>query len=316
MTPFPNPQEILPLNTVRDLWRWSITILQRSGVFFGHGYPTPQEEARHLLLFSLSLPRDQDPTLWLDARLLPHEREEFLELLKRRIVERIPVPYLTREAWLGPHRFYCDERVLIPRSFIAEALEETLVFLIEDFHALQRVADVCTGGGSLAILLALHCPEARVDAVDISPDALAVARLNCAEYGLSEQIHLFEGDLLEPLEEGVYDLIISNPPYVDQAAMENLPAEYRREPVTALASGLDGLDHVRRILATAHRHLSPEGWLVVEVGHQANELEAAFPNLPFIWLELSAGDRFVFALPYAALESLDCAVPAPLSLPE
>ncbi|KXW58594.1 50S ribosomal protein L3 N(5)-glutamine methyltransferase [Ferrovum myxofaciens] len=303
MKPFPNSHEILPLNTLRDLWRWGVTILQRSGVFFGHGYPTPQEEARHLLLFSLSLPRDQDPTLWLDAHILPHEREEFLGLLQRRIEERIPVPYLTHEAWLGPHRFYCDERTLIPRSFIAEALEDALVFLIEDFHTLQRVADVCTGGGSLAILLALHCPEARVDAADISPDALAVARLNCAEYGLSAQIHLFEGDLLEPLEEGIYDLIISNPPYVDQAAMENLPAEYRQEPIAALASGIDGLDHVRRILTTAHRHLSPEGWLVVEVGHQADALEAAFPHLPFIWLDLSAGNRFVFALPYAALGS-------------
>jgi len=292
---FPSTDQVECLRTVRDFWRLGLTCLQPGEVFFGHGYPGPEEESRHLLLYTLALPQG-DITPWLDACLLPAERQQFLTLLRRRIEERIPMAYLTQEAWLGPYRFFVDERALIPRSFIAEALEDGLDFLIDDFTSLQRVADVCTGGGSLAILLALKCPQAQVDATDLSVAALAVATRNLHDYGLEEHIHLLHGDLCEKLMPSAYDLIISNPPYVDGAAMSALPAEYAKEPVQALASGPDGLDHIRRILAAAPLHLTANGLLVVEVGHQADVLEHAFPHLPFIWLDLSGGSRQVFAL--------------------
>lgn len=289
------------LLTVLDLWRHGISTLNRAEVFFGHGLDNAQDEVRQLLLHTLALPRDEDPSPWLSARVLPDERAMFLERLNQRIHQRIPVPYLTQEAWLGNLPFYCDERVLIPRSFLAEVLDEGLEALIPNWPALHRVADVCTGGGSLAILLALKCPDAQVDATELSADALAVASLNRARYGLEDRLQLFQGDLLTPLESHAYDLIITNPPYVDQAAMRALPPEYRCEPKLALESGADGLDHIRRILQQAAQHLTVDGWLLAEVGHQAEALESAFPQLPFIWLDLASGGQHVFALPYEAL---------------
>lgn len=290
------------LKTVLDLWRHGISTLNRAEVFFGHGLANAQDEVRHLLLHTLALPRDEDPSPWLSARVLPEERALFLERLHQRVHQRIPVPYLTQEAWLGDLPFYCDERVLIPRSFIAEILEDGLAPLLPDWPSLDRVADVCTGGGSLAILLALKCPDARVDATDLSADALAVATINRAHYGLEDRLQFFQGDLLSPLEPHAYSLIITNPPYVDHAAMQSLPPEYHCEPTLALESGMDGLDHVRRILHQAARYLTPDGWLVVEVGHQAERLERAFPTLPFIWLDLASGGQHVFALPCEALK--------------
>ena len=293
MTPW--NQAVDTLRTVRDLIRFAVTQFSASQAYFGHGYPGPVEEASYLVLHALGLPHEER-ALWLDAQLLPAEREAALTLVRRRIEERLPAAYLTHEAWLGPFRFYVDERVIVPRSFIADALNEGLEPWIDDFETLVRVADICTGGGSLAILLALKCPLADVDAVDLSADALAVAAKNVADYGLEAQVHLHQGDLFEGLLPGAYDLIVSNPPYVDAAAMAALPEEYLKEPRMALESGADGLDHVRRLLADAPKFLKAAGLLVVEVGHQRDVLEDAFPHLPLVWLDLPAGDRYVFVL--------------------
>ncbi len=281
------------LVTVRDLIRYAVSTFTDQNVFFGHGYPGPVEEASYLVLFALGLPHQQRD-LWLDARVLKEERHRALELVQRRIDERTPAAYLTREAWLGPFRFYVDERVIVPRSFLADVLQEGLEPWIEDFDALTRVADICTGGGSLAILLALRCPQAHVDAVDLSRDALAVATKNVGDYGLENRIELHCGDLFEGLERHAYDLIISNPPYVDEAAMAVLPPEYRKEPAMALGSGSDGLDHARRLIENAAHYLKPGGILVVEIGHQRLRLEAAFPHIPWVWLDLPGGDGYVF----------------------
>ena len=283
------------LFTVRDLLRFAVSAFSSHQIYFGHGYPGPTEEASYLVLHALGLPHDQRE-LWLDAHLLPEERRAALALVRRRVEERVPAAYLTHEAWLGPFRFYVDERTIVPRSFIADALQEGLEPWIGDFEAIARAADICTGGGSLAILLALRCPNAQVDAVDLSPDALEVARKNILEYGLQDRIQLHRGDLFKGLEQGAYDLIISNPPYVDEAAMASLPAEYRKEPEMALASGPDGLDHVRRLIAEAPDYLKPGGLLVVEIGHQRAGLEAAFPEIPWVWLDLPGGDSYVFAV--------------------
>ncbi len=286
---------VLYLSTVRDWIRYAVTQFTQNELFFGHGYPGPETEASYLVLHQLGLSHaTQD--LWLDAVLLPGEREALCALLDTRIRTRKPAAYLTREAWLGPYRFYVDERTIVPRSFIADALNEGLEFWIPDFEHLERVADICTGGGSLAILLALKCPQAQVDAVDLSMEALQVAALNREAYGLEEQIQLRQGDLFEGLAPEAYDLIVSNPPYVDAHAMASLPPEYRQEPALALASGDDGLDHTRRLLTQAAAYLKPNGILVVEVGHQRARLEAAFARVPFTWLDLPGGDSYVFVL--------------------
>lgn len=281
------------LVTVRDHIRFAVSAFDRHDVFFGHGFPGPVEEASYLVLHALGLSHEER-SLWLDARLLPEESLAVLDLVRRRVEKRLPAAYLTHEAWLGPFRFYVDERVIVPRSFIAEALEGGLDPWIDDFEALKRVADICTGGGSLAILLALKCPHARVDAVDLSLEALAVAERNVADYGLEDRIRLMRGDLFEGLTPGAYGLIVSNPPYVDEKAMQTLPAEYRHEPHVALASGTDGLDHVKRLLSEAPRYLEPGGWLAMEVGHQRPLLEDAFPDIPWVWLDLPGGDSYVF----------------------
>ncbi len=290
-----HPDALSTLSTVRHWLRYAVSQFTRHDLFFGHGFPGPEAEASYLVLHALGLPH-ASRDLWLDALLLPQERQAVWALLEQRILTRKPAAYLTQEAWLGPYRFYVDERALVPRSFIAEALNEGLDYWIAEFDRLERVADICTGGGSLAILLALKCPQAKVDAVDLSPQALQVATLNRAAYGLQEQIQLHQGDLFEGLEPGAYDLILSNPPYVDAPAMASLPPEYQQEPSLALASGEDGLEHTRRLLTHAATYLKPGGLLVVEVGHQRARLEAAFARTPFTWLDLSAGDSYVFVL--------------------
>jgi ribosomal protein L3 glutamine methyltransferase len=220
------------------------------------------------------------------------EREAF-RLLDERVRTRKPLAYLIREAWLGDRRFYVDERVIVPRSFIAELLHERLRPWIS--HPVGRALDLCTGSGCLAILLALTFPKARIDATDISRPALAVARRNVASYRLGRRVRLLHADLF-PAARKRYDLIVANPPYVRAAAMRKLPPEYRREPRIALAGGADGLAFVRRILDGAPEFLRPGGWLVVEAGHSRGAVERAFPRLPFIWAETSAGDDCVFLL--------------------
>ena len=219
-----------------------------------------------------------------------------LRAVERRVRERIPAAYLTREAWLAGHSFYVDERVIVPRSFIAELLGEQLAPWIEDADAVSDALDLCTGSGCLPILAALAFPNARIDAADLSRDALDVAARNVADYGLGERIALIESDLFAALAGRTYDLIVSNPPYVDAESVAALPPEYRAEPALALGSGADGLDAARRILAAAKAHLKPGGLLVMEIGHNRAALEAAFPALPFVWLDTSSGDQFVFLL--------------------
>ena len=217
-------------------------------------------------------------------------------MIERRVRERLPAAYLTHEAWLGEHRFYVDERVIVPRSFIAELLHEQLAPWVENPDAVTSALDLCTGSGCLAILAALAFPDAQVDAVDLSKDALDVAAKNVADYGLTDRIDLIESDLFAALKGRRYDVILSNPPYVNAESVAALPPEYQAEPALALGSGEDGLDATRKILAGAKAHLNPGGLLVVEIGHNRDALEAAYPALPFTWLDTESGDQFVFML--------------------
>lgn len=284
------------LTTLRDFLRFAVSRFNAAGLHFGHGTDNAWDEAVYLALHALNLPLDRlEP--FLDARLLPPERKSLLELYRRRVEERLPAAYLTHEAWLSGFRFYVDRRVIVPRSFIAETLEDRLSPWVADSESITRILDLCTGSGCLAILAALHFPNARVDALDLSADALDVARRNVADYRLEARVRLIESDAFTALgAEDRYDLILSNPPYVDAESVATLPEEYRKEPAIALGSGKDGLDFTRRILSDAAQHLRPNGLLVVEIGHNRDALEAAFPQTPFTWLETSAGGQFVFML--------------------
>lgn len=283
------------LITVRDWLRFAVSRFNEAGLFFGHGSDNAFDEAAYLILHTLHLPLDRlEP--FLDASLTHGESEAVQAVLERRVRERIPAAYLTHEAWLGAHRFYVDERVIVPRSFIAELLHEQLAPWVDDAEGVTRVLDLCTGSGCLAILAALAFPDAQVDAVDLSKDALDVAANNVADYGLAERVELVESDLFAALAGRSYDVIVSNPPYVNAESVAALPPEYRAEPALALGSGEDGLDATRRILAEAKAHLNPGGVLVVEIGHNRDALEAAYPTLPFTWLDTEGGDQFVFML--------------------
>ncbi len=283
------------LHTVRDWLRYAVSACYEAKLSFGHGSASAYDEAAYLILHTLHLPLDTlDP--FLDARLTPDEKNALLALLKQRVEKQVPAAYLTHEAWLGDFRFYVDERVIVPRSFIAELLREQLAPWVEDAENIGNVLDMCSGSGCLAILAAHAFPNARVDAVDISQDALQVAQRNVADYGLEARITLIQSDLFAGLKGGKYDLILSNPPYVDEPSMATLPQEYRHEPQLALGSGKDGLDATREILKRAAAHLNPGGILIVEIGHNRDALEAAYPKLPFTWLDVEAGDEFVFLL--------------------
>ena len=283
------------LRTLRDLVRFGTTAMAQAGVACGHGFPDPATESTVLAAWVLGLPPG-DLDRHLDARLLRTERETLVRLLRRRVEERVPLPYLTGEAWLGDFRFRVDPRVLIPRSFIADLVLEGLAPWVADPGSVADALDLCTGSGCLAVLVAHVFPNARVDAVDLSPDALAVASLNVADHGLESRVRLVHSDLFGALAGHRYHLVVSNPPYVDADAMAALPAEYRHEPAMALAAGDDGLDLVRRLLSSAADHLHPGGLLVVEVGHHREAVESLWPRLPFTWLETHAGDGFVFLL--------------------
>jgi len=280
--------------TVRDLMRFAVSRFNEAELTYGHGTQNAYDEAAYLILSALNLPIQQlEP--YLDARLLPGEVADVLALIRRRAEERVPVAYLTNEAWQGEFNFYVDERVLVPRSFIYELMGEPLAPWIEHPELVHRALDLCTGSGCLAIQMAHHYPDAEIDAVDISLDALEVASINIQNYGLEDRIQLIHSDLVEGLEEP-YDLIISNPPYVDAASVAALPAEYLHEPELALGSGEDGLDATHVILQNAARLLNPQGVLLVEIGHNRDVLEAAYPSLPFVWMETQSGDGFVFLL--------------------
>ena len=269
--------------------------LEAAGVAFGHGTTNALDEAAWLVLRALGRPPgDVAPIASeiVDAGGARAARA----LVARRIRTRKPAAYLLNEAWLGPDRFYVDERVIVPRSFIAEMARSRFSPWVKDPASVKAALDLCTGSGCLAILLARAFPKAKVDAADLSPDALAVAATNVAAYRLGRRVRLVESDLFGALEGRTYDLLVSNPPYVTAASMRRLPEEYLREPEMALASGVDGLLHTRRILAEAKRHLNPRGLLVVEIGHNRKALERAYPKLPFAWPAFTAGRGFVFAI--------------------
>ena len=283
------------LETLRDWLRWAVTRFGEARLAFGHGTTNAYDEAAYLLLHALHLPIDRlEP--FLDARLTTAERQHVGALFARRIDERVPAAYLTGEAYLGEYRFHVDTRVLIPRSYIAELLPDGLAPFVGDASAPRKVLDLCTGSGCLAILLAHAYPNADIDAVDLSSDALAVAQRNVSEYGLADRINLLRSDLFSKLRGKRYDLVISNPPYVTTLAMEELPPEFRHEPAVALAGGDDGLDAVRTIIDSAPQYLNPEGTLVVEVGHGKDAVETVFPRLPFVWLATDSADDAVFLL--------------------
>jgi ribosomal protein L3 glutamine methyltransferase len=286
----------LPFTTLRDLLRHAVTRFNTEGLFFGHGSDNAFDEAAYLLLHTLKLPLDKlEP--FLDARLTPEEIARLLALIERRASERVPVAYLTHEALLGDYRFYVDERVIVPRSFIAELIPEQFAPWVADPDAVSDVLELCTGSGCLAILLADAFPQAQVDAVDLSADALAVARRNVDDYDLQERITLIASDLYAALPQGkTYDLIVTNPPYVNSASMLHLPPEYKHEPEMALAGGDDGMDLVRKIVAGAKARLNPGGILVVEIGNEFAYAEQAFADYELTWLSTSAGDEQVFLL--------------------
>jgi ribosomal protein L3 glutamine methyltransferase len=287
--------------TVRSLLAYGVQRFEEEGLAFGHGTANALDEAAWLILRALGLPPDAlnphlgqrlDAARWKAAR----------ALLDKRVRTRKPAAYLLNEAWLGPHRFYVDERVIVPRSFIAELLlaktGDRLFFSQNEKKSLSpvRILDLCTGSGCLAILAALRWPESKVDAVDLSEDALEVAKRNVADYKLGKRVRLVKSNLFSALGNRKYDLIISNPPYVKAASMRRLPDEFRKEPALALASGRDGLDHTRQILTQGKRHLEPGGTLMVEIGHNRKALEKACPGLPFRWPKVSAGAGYVFTL--------------------
>lgn len=283
------------LVTVRDWLRYAVTRFNRAHIFCGHGASDTYDEAVWLVLATLSLPLDRlEP--FLDACIPTDERGALLDAIERRAVDRVPTAYLVGEAWLGDFRFAVDERVIVPRSFFAELLEDGFAPLIDDPEQVSSALDLCTGSGCLAILMAHAFANATITAVDLSEDALDVARQNVADYGLEDRIELVSSDVFDALEGRRYDLILSNPPYVTADAMDTLPAEYLHEPRMALAAGEDGLDIVRRLIAEGARHLNPHGILAVEVGHNRHLVEQAFPDLPFNWLSTRGGDDMVFVL--------------------
>jgi ribosomal protein L3 glutamine methyltransferase len=281
------------LRSLRDFIRWGASRFNQAGLVFGHGTDNAIDEAATLVLHALHLPSELHPD-WLDGRLTPVERTAVTELLERRIRERKPAAYLTREARFAGLDFYVDERVLVPRSPIAELIEAGFAPWLAREPA--RILDLCTGSGCIAIACAYRFPEAEVDATDVSADALAVAAVNRERHHLEHRLRLIEADVYNGLDGAGYDLIVSNPPYVDAGEMAALPAEYRAEPAGGLAAGDDGLEVVRRILAGAAARLSPEGVIIVEVGNSAPVLATAYPEVPFLWLDFERGGDGVFLL--------------------
>jgi ribosomal protein L3 glutamine methyltransferase len=284
------------LLTVRDWLRYSVTRFTKAKLTYGHGTTNALDEAAFLLLETLRLPID-DLQPWLDARLLVEERRALASIIDLRISSRKPASYLTNSAYIQGHRFYVDERVIVPRSFVGELLlGDGIDAAVGSADGVGSILDLCTGGGSLAILAALTFPDAHIVATDVSVDALAVAKRNVGDYGLDDRIELFRSDLFAELGERKFDLILSNPPYVTDAAVADFPAEYGAEPRLAHAGGADGMDIVRQILAAAGGHLTPKGFLVVEVGQGRPALETSFPELPFLWLDTEQSSGEVFAI--------------------
>jgi len=286
--------------TLRDILRYAVSRFSEAGLSYGHGTVNALDEAVFLILESLHLPiGDVNP--FADARLTLPERRMLLARIAERIATRKPASYLLRRAYIGVEAFYVDERVIIPRSFIGELLHSGTITgeassLIPDSAGISSVLDLCTGSGCLAILAAQRFSQAAIHAADLSREALDVARINIAARGLESRITLFQGDLYGPLGENRYDLILSNPPYVDAAAMAALPPEYHHEPAMALAGGVDGLDIVRRILSDAPLHLTASGMLICEIGRGRDSRAREYPHIPFLWLDTEESEGEVFCV--------------------
>ncbi|MDZ4097915.1 MAG: 50S ribosomal protein L3 N(5)-glutamine methyltransferase [Methylophilaceae bacterium] len=289
------PRVTEELFTIRDWLRFTVSRFEESNIFFGHGTDNAYDEAVWLILSALHLPLDTLDN-FIDARITESERKHLAHLIERRISEHTPTAYLLREAWLKGFKFYVDERVIVPRSFIAELLENNLSPWVDYPEMIESAADICTGSGCLGVLLAHAFPNAEIDVIDLSPDAIAVANINIANYALQDRVTAIESDMFSALVGKRYDLIISNPPYVDAPSMALLPHEYRNEPQIALGSGEAGLDHTHTLLKEAANHLNDDGLLIVEIGHNRNALLDAYPQVPFTWLEVESGDEFVFLL--------------------
>ncbi|ODN43929.1 50S ribosomal protein L3 N(5)-glutamine methyltransferase [Piscirickettsia litoralis] len=286
------------LHTIGDWLRWMVSSFQRAELFYGHGTDNPWDDAVQLLRHALSWP-GEIPREMMNARLTSGEKQQLLVLVEQRVNLRKPVPYITHEAWFYNLDFYVDENVLIPRSPIAELIEQHFEPWVES-SKIHRVLDLCTGSGCIGIACAVELPETLVDCVDISKEALQIARRNVDHHDLDERVNLIESDLFDQIQ-GKYDVIVSNPPYVDAEDMSSLPDEYRHEPALALEAGHDGLDIVRRMLKEGKHYLNPHGVMIIEVGNSAVALEDSFPTVPFTWLEFERGGSGVFVISYEEL---------------
>lgn len=291
------------LHTIRDLIRWGASRMNEAGLHFGHGTDNAIDEAAALVLHALYLPPDLHAE-YLQSHLTPTEKQAAIQLLERRIAERKPAAYLTNRAWFMNLPFYVDERVLVPRSPLAELIERHFAPWLPDSRKVETILDLGTGSGCIGIACAYAFPDARVDLADISADALAVAQRNIAEHGLDDQVEAIQSDLFSALKGRRYDLIISNPPYVGQEELDNLPSEYHHEPRLGLAAGAEGLDVVAEILSQAADYLQRDGVLIVEVGNAQYALCEAFPDVPFTWLEFEHGGQGVFFLNASQLKAL------------
>lgn len=293
--PMSDPALASELITVRDFLRFAVSRFEEAQLSYGHGTDRALDEAAFLILTTLHLPIDSlEP--WLDARLTRAERAKVLDVIEARVVTRKPAAYIVKSAWIGPHQFYVDERVIVPRSYLGEMLNEGLAQRLDMDLAPRRILDLCTGSGCLAVLAALEFPDAEVVAVDLSSAALQVAAINIERYGLKGRVRLVESDLFAALKGETFDLILTNPPYVTEAAVAAFPPEYKAEPVMAHDGGADGMDLVRTIIALAGQHLTADGVMVAEVGTGRETLEADFIGLPFLWLDSEGSEAEVFAL--------------------
>lgn len=286
------------LHTIRDWQRYAVTEMNQAEIYFGHGAADAWQEA-NLLLAAVTALDFHELAEVSECRLTSFEKQRFWQLLQKRIDQRVPASYLTQQAWFAGLPFYVDERVLVPRSPIAELIEQYFEPWLA--HSPQRILDLCTGSGCIAIACAYAFPDSEVDALDISPEALAVCERNIEQHGLVHQVTPIASDGFDAIPGQVYDLIVTNPPYVDAEDMADLPAEYQHEPELGLACGPDGLDLVRRILRQAPEHLAADGVLICEVGNSQVHMQALWPSVPFTWLEFNRGGAGVFLLTRAQL---------------
>jgi ribosomal protein L3 glutamine methyltransferase len=289
------PSDVLTtLSTIRDYIRWGASRFTEAGIVFGHGTATALDEAAALVLHTIYQPYNL-PEAYLETVLTLKERQDVIDIIDRRIIERKPAAYLTHEAIFAGLPFYVDERVLVPRSPIAELIEQRFDPWVDE-DQVERILDLCTGSACIAIACAYAFPEAYVDAVDLSADALVVTEMNVAKHRLDDTVTLYQSDLFNELPDQRYDIIVSNPPYVSHAEWEQLPAEFRAEPDMGFKGGESGLDIVLRILVEAGRYLTEQGILIVEVGSSAETLQYTFPDVPFYWLDFERGGDGVFLL--------------------